>query len=87
MGGRAVLTIVEATIAMTKTLGMTLVAEGVESEDQRKFLVAQDCDRMQGYHLGRPVPAEELDLERRACHDHGAASVHLAFESPDENLA
>src|SRR3546814_18149255 len=39
---------------------MTLVAEGVETEDQRRFLVAQGCDRMQGYHLGRPMPAAEF---------------------------
>ena len=60
--------IVAATIAMTKTLGMTLVAEGVETEEQRKFLVAQGCDRMQGYHLGRPMPASEF-VERLQSED------------------
>jgi EAL domain-containing protein (putative c-di-GMP-specific phosphodiesterase class I) len=52
--------IVAATIAMTRSLGMTLVAEGVENADQRRFLESQGCDRMQGYHLGRPMPGDEF---------------------------
>jgi len=52
--------IVAATIAMSRTLGLTMVAEGVETEEQRRFLVSQGCDRLQGYHLGRPMPAEEF---------------------------
>ena len=52
--------IVAATIAMTRSLGMTLVAEGVENADQRRFLETQGCDRMQGYHLGRPMPGDEF---------------------------
>ncbi len=55
--------IVAATIAMARTLGLTLVAEGVETEDQRRFLESQGCDRMQGYHLGRPAPAADF-IER-----------------------
>jgi diguanylate cyclase (GGDEF)-like protein len=52
--------IVAATIAMTRSLGMTLVAEGVENADQRRFLESQGCDRMQGYHLGRPMPGDDF---------------------------
>jgi diguanylate cyclase (GGDEF)-like protein len=68
--------IVAATIAMTKTLGMTLVAEGVETEDQRKFLAAQGCDRMQGYHLGRPMAAVDL-IERLQSEDRQFADGRL----------
>jgi diguanylate cyclase (GGDEF)-like protein len=52
--------IVAATIAMGHSLGMTLIAEGVETHEQRRFLKDQGCDRIQGYLLGRPMPAEDL---------------------------
>ncbi|MFP5320298.1 MAG: putative bifunctional diguanylate cyclase/phosphodiesterase [Acidimicrobiia bacterium] len=66
--------IVAATIAMTRTLGLTMVAEGVETEEQRRFLESQGCDRLQGYHLGRPMPAEEL-AERLREEDRAAAAA------------
>jgi diguanylate cyclase (GGDEF)-like protein len=71
--------IVAATIAMAKTLGMTLVAEGVETEEQRKLLVAQGCDRMQGYHLGRPMPAAEF-VERLQAEDREFADERMHQE-------
>jgi EAL domain-containing protein (putative c-di-GMP-specific phosphodiesterase class I) len=72
--------IVAATIAMTKTLGMKLVAEGVETEDQRRFLVAQGCDRMQGYHLGRPMPAAEfVDRLQSEDREHADAQMRRAM--------
>lgn len=52
--------IVSATIAMGHSLGLTLIAEGVETDEQRRFLTTQGCDRVQGYLLGRPMPAEDL---------------------------
>ena len=35
-------------------------AEGLETEQQRDFLRANDCDEMQGYLFSRPVPAEQI---------------------------
>lgn len=58
--------IVAATIAMAHSLGLALVAEGVETADQQKFLVRSGCDRLQGYHIGRPMPGEELLARLRA---------------------
>ncbi len=80
--------IVAATIAMTKTLGMTLVAEGVETEDQRRFLVSQGCDRMQGYHLGRPMPAAEF-VERLRSEDREFADrqMRTAMSAPSADAA
>lgn len=52
--------IVAATIAMGHSLGVTLIAEGVETEDQLRFLTDQGCDRVQGYLLGRPMRADAL---------------------------
>ncbi len=68
--------IVAATIAMSRSLGMKLVVEGVETEEQRRFLESQGCDRMQGYHLGRPMPAAEF-LERMQVEDRVFADARL----------
>jgi diguanylate cyclase (GGDEF)-like protein/PAS domain S-box-containing protein len=53
--------IVTAIIELARALGMEAVAEGVENEDQRAFLVERGCPLAQGYLLGRPVPAEEIE--------------------------
>ena len=47
-----------AIVAMAKRLGLRVVAEGVETEDQLRRLRAHGCDEVQGYLLGRPVPAD-----------------------------
>lgn len=52
--------IVAATIAMGHSLGLSLIAEGVETEEQLRFLTDHGCDRVQGYFLGRPMPAIDL---------------------------
>ena len=52
--------IVEAISALARSLGIGLVAEGVEEARQAEFLSARYCTEMQGYYFSRPVPAEEL---------------------------
>ncbi|RRQ21109.1 EAL domain-containing protein [Thiohalobacter thiocyanaticus] len=52
--------LVKATIAMAHSLGLKVVAEGVETEDQRRILKEQGCDYAQGYLFGRPMSADEL---------------------------
>ena len=52
--------IVAATIAMAHSLGLHVVAEGVESEAQLTYLRRNGCDLAQGYLIGRPVPPDEL---------------------------
>jgi diguanylate cyclase (GGDEF)-like protein len=57
--------IAQAIISMGRALGMTIVAEGVETPEQEAFLRAHGCDEMQGYLFSRPVPAKQLaDLLR-----------------------
>jgi diguanylate cyclase (GGDEF)-like protein len=52
--------IVRSIIALGRNLKLTLIAEGVESEEQRAFLEAEACDEMQGFLYSRPKPAHEL---------------------------
>jgi EAL domain-containing protein (putative c-di-GMP-specific phosphodiesterase class I) len=52
--------VARSTIALGHSLGMTVVAEGVETAEQRNALAALGCDIFQGYFYGRPVPAHEL---------------------------
>ncbi|CAG9173445.1 Inosine-5'-monophosphate dehydrogenase [Cupriavidus laharis] len=52
--------ILRAIVAMARSLGLTVVAEGVENEEQLGFLREIGCDRGQGFLLGRPVGAEGL---------------------------
>nr|WP_296772904.1 bifunctional diguanylate cyclase/phosphodiesterase [Rhodococcus sp. (in: high G+C Gram-positive bacteria)] len=52
--------IVRSTIDLARSLGMTSVAEGVEDQKTLDRLRALGCDGAQGFHIGRPVPFEEL---------------------------
>jgi diguanylate cyclase (GGDEF)-like protein/PAS domain S-box-containing protein len=52
--------IAEAIIAMGKTLSLTVVAEGVETTEQKAFLREHACDQMQGYHFSKPIAADEF---------------------------
>jgi EAL domain-containing protein (putative c-di-GMP-specific phosphodiesterase class I) len=52
--------IVRAIIAMSRSLRMKVIAEGVETQEQQQFLRAEGCDEIQGFFSGRPVPPDEL---------------------------
>ncbi|WAG81150.1 EAL domain-containing protein [Metapseudomonas furukawaii] len=62
------LAIVRAIVELGHALSMTVTAEGVENAEQLELLRGMGCDELQGFHLGRPVPAESLHeaLARRA---------------------
>jgi EAL domain-containing protein (putative c-di-GMP-specific phosphodiesterase class I) len=49
-----------AVISLGRSLGLSVIAEGVESGDQLEFLGVQKCDEYQGFHFSRPVPPEEI---------------------------
>jgi diguanylate cyclase (GGDEF)-like protein len=52
--------IVSAIINMARSLGLTTIAEGVETMEQLEFLREQDCDEMQGYHFSKPLLPEDF---------------------------
>jgi diguanylate cyclase (GGDEF)-like protein len=61
-------TLVASTVALAHSLGLRMVAEGVESRDAYDKLIGYGCDYAQGFHMSRPIPADELDrwlAERR----------------------
>jgi diguanylate cyclase (GGDEF)-like protein len=55
--------IVRSIIALGKNLKLAVIAEGVESDDQRAFLETEACDEMQGFLCSRPKPAREIVAE------------------------
>jgi len=63
-------TIVTAIVALAQTLKLKVVAEGVETEEQQAFLTSLGCDSLQGYLLGKPVPAEQVPHLKLYAGDH-----------------
>jgi diguanylate cyclase (GGDEF)-like protein/PAS domain S-box-containing protein len=52
--------VASAIISLGQKLGMRVVAEGVETEEQVEFLRSNNCDEIQGHHFSRPVSPEEI---------------------------
>ncbi|MEL7449673.1 MAG: EAL domain-containing protein, partial [Pseudomonadota bacterium] len=70
--------ICSAIIAMARALGLRVVAEGVETDEQLRYLREQGCDEIQGFLLSRPVPADsfmELVLAQNTATDPSAATM------------
>ncbi|HEY4010287.1 MAG TPA: EAL domain-containing protein [Acidobacteriaceae bacterium] len=70
--------IVRTVIAMAHGLHMDVVAEGVETEAQQRFLAWRRCDQAQGYFYGRPMPLEQLIAL------YSPASGHPPQEAPEQ---
>ena len=61
-------------LGMSKALGLQVVAEGIETEEQLTVLVAMGCHMAQGYYFSKPVPAKEIPALAKCC-----------FRRPKEN--
>lgn len=72
--------LVDAIIAMSHGLGLMVVAEGVETEEQLKLLQAKGCDAAQGFYLGRPMDAETLAITLARRHNSGDAGLASSSE-------
>jgi diguanylate cyclase (GGDEF)-like protein len=62
-GDRAAEDLLEGIISLGKTLGLRVIVEGVETAEQRRELLRLGCRIAQGYHLGVPVPAAEIETQ------------------------
>ncbi|MDP3977539.1 MAG: EAL domain-containing protein [Pseudomonas sp.] len=71
-------TIVRAIIQLGKSLGMQVIAEGVETLEQEAYIIAQGCNEGQGYFYSKPLPARELTLFLKQARRISAAATNPA---------
>lgn len=73
-------TIVATIIAMAHSLGMDVIAEGIETEEQLDLLIAQQCNHYQGYYFSKPVATTEIDvmLANPVRHENKIRAIHSA---------
>ena len=77
-----------AIIDMARAMNLSVLAEGVETEDQLLFLRAQNCQSIQGYYFSKPVPAGELDGQlRRGFSDLIPAVAEQPYSFPPDAAA
>jgi diguanylate cyclase (GGDEF)-like protein/PAS domain S-box-containing protein len=62
-----------AIISLTHSMKRKAIAEGVETDAQREFLMSHHCDEIQGYHFSKPGPADEIERLLRETGDHKTA--------------
>jgi EAL domain-containing protein (putative c-di-GMP-specific phosphodiesterase class I) len=55
--------IVSSTIGLSKQLGLSVIAEGIENRATADFLVSMGCEEGQGYFFGRPMPASDFEAK------------------------
>jgi EAL domain-containing protein (putative c-di-GMP-specific phosphodiesterase class I) len=72
-----------AVISLGHKLNLRVIAEGVETEQQYRFLRDNDCDEMQGYLFSRPLPPDEVAAMLRA----QALSLATPFETEVHDVA
>ena len=70
--------IIQAIIALGRALNLSILAEGIETEEQRVLVRLAGCDEMQGYLFARPAPGEEIDRLLAGGHLAGAGQAARA---------
>jgi diguanylate cyclase (GGDEF)-like protein/PAS domain S-box-containing protein len=74
-------TIIRAVIGLARGLNLPVLAEGVETEEQLAFLAKEDCDEVQGYLIGRPLPIEDYASLTGMAHRAAAKKARAALAS------
>lgn len=69
--------IVAMIVSLAHTLGLKVIAEGVEEDEQMTLLRELGCDQIQGYLFSRPLPANEIEPLLRAANDPTAPARHM----------
>lgn len=62
-------------VALSQSMGLAVIAEGVETEGQRDFLALHGCHNYQGYFFSRPLPAEQFDTFANSMHSSNGQKV------------
>jgi diguanylate cyclase (GGDEF)-like protein len=70
--------IIQAVVALGRALNLSILVEGIETEDQRTLVRLAGCDEMQGYLFARPAPAEEIDRVLAAGRPQGDIAMRAA---------
>ena len=76
--------IATAIVQMARSLGMSTIAEGVETTEQLAFLHARGCDEVQGYHFSRPLLPALFDSFVRDNLEQQAAKARQAHQEAEE---
>ena len=58
--------IAKTIVALGNSLGLAVIAEGVETSEQRDFLLANDCKAYQGYLFSKPLPIDAFEIYVKA---------------------
>ncbi|UZE49006.1 EAL domain-containing protein [Rhodopseudomonas sp. P2A-2r] len=77
---RAAMAIVRAIAALGRSLGMTTVAEGVETEEQMALILAAGCTDVQGYLISKPLPPNMISEFLRAHGNHSLAQPSIVIK-------
>jgi EAL domain-containing protein (putative c-di-GMP-specific phosphodiesterase class I) len=67
-GDKRAVSVIRSTVGLAHSLGLRIVAEGIETLDALALVDDLGCDAAQGYLMGRPVPAEDFDLAAVVVH-------------------
>jgi diguanylate cyclase (GGDEF)-like protein len=81
-GNRDDAAIVHAIVTLGKSLGMQVIAEGVETDMQLAQLHVENCDIAQGYYFGRPVPATEIGRQLGLYNPLNSVGLHAPRKPP-----
>ncbi len=79
--------IVMHVISMAKDLKMEVLAEGVETKDQKEFLQEARCDMIQGYYFARPMPLKEFELLYRGQSCSQGSAHQFMMEEEIQNVS